>query len=235
MAGLHKDRRFSWRSGLDLLASVGMIVVAGVLLINGRAFRVSAPPRTLSVKLPSEPLPLDGLATKGSRQSQVGLIVYSDFECPFCRRFAVDVLPVLERELIDRDLLLFAFKHLPLESIHPQALAAATLAECGNRNGDFWKIHDRLFAATAISQALIETLAAEANLTRDSSCMTSEGAAVVRQHQKEAEGLGITGTPTLLLGRLQTDGRLLVKKILTGVQSAEAIASAVNALRAADK
>ena len=205
-----------------------MILVAVVLLANGRVFRADASRK--GVTLPIEPVPLDGLATKGSRESPVGLIVYSDFECPFCRRFAVDVLPVVEKDLIDTGLLLVAFKHLPLESIHRHALASATLAECANRQGQFWKIHDRLFSLATISTPGVEALAEGMGFTRDSRCLAREGIAVVREHQKAAAAMGISSTPAFLLGPLQTDGRLLVKRTLRGLQTAAAIASAVKTL-----
>jgi protein-disulfide isomerase len=208
-----------------------MIGVALVLLVNGRVFPAEAPRK--SVTLPVEPVPLDGLATKGSRQSPVGLIMYSDFECPFCRRFAVDVLPVVQRDLIETGLLLVAFKHLPLESIHRRALASATLAECANRRGEFWKVHDRLFSAAALSTAMIDALTLEVGFNQESSCLAGDGIAIVREHQKSAEAMGISGTPAFLLGPLQTDGRVLVKRALRGFQSAAAIAAAVKAMKPA--
>jgi protein-disulfide isomerase len=230
-----RAHRFNWRGGLDLLASIGMIAVAATLLLNGRSLRTSAPPRSPAIAIPSQPVALAGLPTKGDPRASVALILYSDFECPFCRRFALDVLPVVGETLVDKGALLLAFAHLPLESIHRNAFAAAALAECSHRQGRFWEAHDRLFSTTPLSPAVIAALAAEKGLAKDATCLTTEGADVVRRQQQAAGALGITSTPAFLVGTLQSDGRLLVKRTLTGLQSAETIASAVRDLATATK
>ena len=78
---------------------------------------------------------------------------------------------------------------------------------------------------------MIEALTVEMGLNQESPCLAKDGIAVVREHQKLAEALGISSTPAFLLGPLQTDGRVLVKRALRGFQSAAAIASAVKTVR----
>jgi len=65
------------------------------------------------------------------------VIVYGDYECPFCA--AVDVrLHGLELRV--------AFRHFPVRSSHPRAQAAACAAEAAARQDAFWPFHDALFA-----------------------------------------------------------------------------------------
>jgi len=65
------------------------------------------------------------------------VIVYGDYECPFCA--AVDVrLHELELRV--------AFRHFPVRSSHPRAQAAACAAEAAARQDAFWPFHDALFA-----------------------------------------------------------------------------------------
>jgi protein-disulfide isomerase len=226
-----QTRRFRWRNGLDLVASVAMILVAAKVFTTPASLASPTAAHRASIHLPLEPLSLEGLATKGSRQSRVGLILYSDFECPFCRRFAQDVLPVIEKDLIEPGRLLLVFAPLPLDSIHPHAVAAATLAECSRRNGNFWQVHAALFGAAPLSEA-IDRIIRDASVAPSDSCLTKDGLATVRRYQRSAEALGIVSTPTFLLGTLEPDGRLRVKQSLTGVQSALAIAAATNAMTA---
>ncbi len=68
------------------------------------------------------------------------VIVYADFECPFCAalhlrlgRLAVSVL----------------FRHFPVRSSHPRAWPAACAAEAAALQGRFWEMHDALFADQA--------------------------------------------------------------------------------------
>ncbi len=86
-------------------------------------------------------LPVDHV--RGSRSAAAVLIEYGDFQCPTCKQAApaVDLL----RESMGDDLL-FAFRHYPLEQIHPEALIAAEAAECAGAQGRFWEMHALLFA-----------------------------------------------------------------------------------------
>ncbi|MBA2644216.1 MAG: DsbA family protein [Solirubrobacterales bacterium] len=65
------------------------------------------------------------------------VVVYADFECPFCAAVEVRL----------RDLpLRIAFRHFPVTTSHPRAMAAACAAEAAHRQGAFWAMHDALFA-----------------------------------------------------------------------------------------
>src|SRR5687768_2774622 len=63
--------------------------------------------------------------TKGRADAPVTVYEMADFQCPACRLFAVTVLPTLEREYVETGKVRWVFIHLPLTSIHPNAMAAA--------------------------------------------------------------------------------------------------------------
>lgn len=71
------------------------------------------------------------------------LVMYGDFECPYCRR-AAPVVEQLQERMGDR--LSFAFRHFPLAEMHPFALAAAVASEAAALAGKFWPMHDLLYA-----------------------------------------------------------------------------------------
>jgi protein-disulfide isomerase len=79
----------------------------------------------------------------GSPHAPITVVEYGDFECPTCKQAAPSVKLLLER--FDGKVL-FAYRHFPLESIHPHALRAAEAAECAGGQGRFWAMHDLLFA-----------------------------------------------------------------------------------------
>ena len=66
-----------------------------------------------------------------------GVIVYGDYECPFCA--------ALEARLHTLDLRV-CFRHFPVRSSHPRAHPAACAAEAAAEQGAFWEMHDALFA-----------------------------------------------------------------------------------------
>jgi protein-disulfide isomerase len=75
--------------------------------------------------------------------SELTLIEYGDFECPYCRR-AAPIIEEVRRRLGDR--LVFAFRHFPLADLHPFALSAAVAAEGAALKGAFWPMHAKLFS-----------------------------------------------------------------------------------------
>lgn len=75
--------------------------------------------------------------------AELSLVEYGDFQCPYCRA-AVPVVDQVREKLGDR--LVFVFRHFPLAELHPFALSAALAAEGAAIKGQFWPMHDRLFA-----------------------------------------------------------------------------------------
>src|SRR5215213_149668 len=78
---------------------------------------------------------------RGSEDAPL-LVEYGDYECPHSRR-AFREIERVERRLEGG--LRFAFRHFPLNEIHPHALSAARAAEAAARQERFWDMHDRLF------------------------------------------------------------------------------------------
>lgn len=78
----------------------------------------------------------------GPETARVTLVEYADFECPSCGE-AHPVIQAVRRAFGDN--LRFVFRHFPLRSSHPHALAAAKAAVAAGAQGRFWEMHDRLF------------------------------------------------------------------------------------------
>ena len=126
----------------------------------------------LSLSLPAVSEEAFGLpaATLGADDPAVMVRVFSDFECPFCQRYALEILPSLEEGLLDRDDVGFAFHHFPLTSIHANAEPAAEAAQCvADLYGDdaFWPYHDLLFERLDAWKGLGDPLPYFARVTRD--------------------------------------------------------------------
>jgi protein-disulfide isomerase len=78
----------------------------------------------------------------GSPDAPVTVVEYADFECPYCAEAAPGIRLMLARY---GSQVRYAFRHFPLEEVHPHALAAAEASECAAAQGQFWPMHDLLY------------------------------------------------------------------------------------------
>ena len=204
--------------------------VAVAALVIGLAYAVTSRPRPMpqpdpkitppaaTEGAPTEMVSLDGAALRGNRHAPLAVIVYSDFQCPWCAHFANTTFRELDKDYIADGKVVFAFRHLPLSN-HTHAFAAAAAATCAGRQGKFWEMHDRLFAnAKTLKTAPWRTFAADLGLNREQfdSCLDREGPERVRTDLALAEALEISGTPSFLIGRIERDGRVRVLNRLAG-------------------
>lgn len=208
-----------WRLMLDTIATLAMLFTC-VLILRPALF-----PRTAKLTRDSkwglfEPVSLEGAATLGVRSARLGIVEYSDFTCPSSARFARDTLPELRRSHIDTGKVLFAFRHLPLQKIHPTAIRAAEAVECAGAQGHFWEMHDRIFENPA--DLLAETLTLRLgkpgfNAARFEACVNGGWArARIRRDAAEAARLGVTATPTFLVGTVEKGKAVKVTGQISG-------------------
>ena len=184
---------------------------------------LDAPAGTMRLVRPRVPSDAFGTpaATLGDPDAPVTVRVFSDFQCPFCQRYAQQVMPMLEEGLLGDGSVNFAFHHFPLTSIHPNATPAAAAAQCvRDLYGEaFWPYHDAIFERldawgqlgdpepyfvrlTEEVPAVVEAAggAAEARAAVEG-CLADGGATqVVRDATDRAVNLGLQGTPSVFVG-----------------------------------
>lgn len=148
------------------------------------------------------------IRAKGKADAPVTVYEMSDFQCPFCRRHATEVFPILEREYIRTGRVRWVFVNLPLTSLHPNAAPAAELAMCAARAGKFWPVHDLLFqhqqtwAPLANPSPFFLSLADSAGIPRAGIEACLEGGQGRADASADAEGAARTGarsTPTFYI------------------------------------
>ncbi|MEJ2290223.1 MAG: thioredoxin domain-containing protein [Deinococcales bacterium] len=141
---------------------------------------------------------------------------FSDFQCPFCARFATDVFPQLKAELLSSGDVRFEFHYFPLKSIHPNAMTAAEAAECvtaANDPASFWTYHDALFASQDSWSGLSDPVSALVKIASDAGLKTdgvtqcihdgTYSGSIDKAFQAAANDLHLTGTPTLFVDNLK--------------------------------
>jgi protein-disulfide isomerase len=156
-------------------------------------------------------IPIGTSPVMGNSSASITMVEFSDFGCPFCGDFFSNALPGIEKNYIDTGKVRFVFKNFPLETLHPNAMAAAIAAECANEQGTFWKYHDILFENQASWTQVSTTDAAKTfkryaselglNGTSFDSCLDS-GKYTDRINKDEQDGssYGVGGTPTFFIG-----------------------------------
>jgi predicted DsbA family dithiol-disulfide isomerase len=171
-------------------------------------------------RLPSQPVSFEEATSKGSASAKIGLMAWSEFQCPWCQRFVATTFADLNRDYIASGRVLFIFRHLPLEQIHPLAMGAAQAVECAGRQGKFWPMHDLMFLNPKLLAAQhLQKHASRLRLetTAFAACVEgSEAEAKVRHDLAEAEALGVTGTPTFFFGLIDSGNRLKVTHRMSG-------------------
>jgi len=143
----------------------------------------------------------------GASDAPYELVMYGDFECPYCAA-AQSILARVRPRLGDD--LRFAFRHLPLEQVHPHALHAAEASEAAAAQGAFWEMHDALYAARGRLED--DDLVAHARgLGLDGERVAAELSSGARAGRVErdaasARALGISSTPSFFVnGTLYAD------------------------------
>jgi protein-disulfide isomerase len=172
------------------------------------------------------------IALKGRRKSvgrsKVAIVEFSDFQCPYCGSYARETFPRIASSLVDTGRTDYVFRHLPLEKIHPLALDAAVAAECAGDQGRFWDAHDRIFAdQTALSAEVLDGFPQAWSLDRVRFEACRKDAARVKQDGAEALQLGVTATPTFLVGVKEPGDKLRVTRTITGAASVDELTAAV--------
>lgn len=150
----------------------------------------------------------------GQSNAPVTVIEFSDFQCPFCRRFVEETLQEIKRNYVDTGKIRWVYRDYPLSQIHPYAEKAAEAADCAGEQGRFWEYHDLLFKNQAVWSAGGATVefrkyASSLGLEegRFNSCLDS-GKYADEVSKDLADGLkaGVEGTPTFFVNGVKVVG-----------------------------
>jgi protein-disulfide isomerase len=158
--------------------------------------------------------------SKGAPKAPVTVYEMSDFQCPYCRQFALETFPQLERDYIRSGKVRWVFINFPLTSVHQHAAAAAELALCAAKQQGFWRVHDLLFQHQESWAPLKEagpffvSLADSASLAKPAllACLNSpEALNNVRADAEGAARSGASSTPTFYIEGGLVEGALPVE------------------------
>lgn len=161
----------------------------------------------------------------GDANATVTVVEFSDYQCPYCKRHATTVMPDLLKQYADSGQAKFVMREFPIENLHPRAVAASQAALCAKDQGHYWQMHDLLFAdQRAMGDEQLKAHAATLGLDQsafDACYDDNQHIARIRDYQKEAAQMGITGTPSFVLGITDPDdpGKVRLTRFIRGAQS----------------
>ena len=158
----------------------------------------------------------------GLPDAPLELVMYGDFQCPFCSA-AQPILQRVRDRLAGR--LRFAFRHFPLRDVHPDALAAAQASESAAAQGAFWDMHDALYGAggdlgTERLIALAVGIGLDADRVR---AELADGTYLARVEADAAAGraAGVTGTPGFFVNGRRHTGHYDAQSLIAALEGRE--------------
>lgn len=137
--------------------------------------------------------------SRGPDRAVTTVVVFGDFQCPFCRRFA----PVIDSLHVAHPDVRIVERHFPLKDLHPAAFAAALAAECAKDEGLYEKARDVLYSEQVLLEANdwaeIGKKTGVGDPERFATCVKSQQHIdVVNADISDGMRLGVPGTPAVL-------------------------------------
>jgi protein-disulfide isomerase len=173
-------------------------------------------------KDPADAVNIAGRPIRGNPLAKVTVVNFDDLECPFCARMHQELFPGTMEHY--KDLVRYIYKDDPLEDLHPWAMHAAVDANClAAQSGTiYWAyvdyVHGHVGEVTGEDRDLGKSVAALDRIARQEAtvgkldpaqlnvCLAKQDEMQVRASNKEAEALGLDGTPELYVNGERVNG-----------------------------
>lgn len=179
-------------------------------------------PATQEPKGPTK-VSLDNDPVMGNKDAPVTIIEFADYECPFCQKSFLTMIPQLKREYIDTGKVKLVYRDFPLD-FHENAQKEAEAAECArDQGGDntYFKFHDQIYTQTksngtglALTQLPIIAENLGLNTKQFQQCLDSgKFADEVQKDYQDGIAAGVTGTPGWFVGKSNSDNTITAPAI----------------------
>ncbi len=171
--------------------------------------------------------------TLGKSDAPLTLLEFTDYQCPYCRRFQSETWPLLKKNFIDTGKLRFIVRDLPLQ-FHSAARPAAEAAHCAGEQGKFWEMHHALLTGDdPLANGGIDRRAKALGLDVERLHACTQAAryeSAIARNTAAADALGIRGTPAFVIGRIVNGA--LEGQLVSGAQPYDEFDAALKQLLA---
>ena len=145
-----------------------------------------------------------GNASQGEPDAPLTLVEFTDYQCPFCRRFHEQSYPQLKAEYIDTGKLRYVVRDLPLD-FHADARLAARAAHCAGEQDKYWEMHHALFTGRGgLKRPSLLDYAGRIGIDPGAlaSCLESDRyESDIDRDIADASAANVSGTPSFVLGK----------------------------------
>ena len=166
----------------------------------------------------------------GSKSAKIAMIEFSDYQCPFCKRFHEHTFEQIKRAYVDSGRMLYVYRDYPLPN-HRQAPMAAVAANCAGKQGAYWAMQRALFGPGARLQKdfyLASARELKLNLARFERCLSDPNQMnEVMRDARYGSSLGIRGTPAFFIGRIEGE-KIVDVSVVVGAQPYQAFSRAID-------
>jgi len=169
---------------------------------------VAEAPVTQEPKFIRYDIPTEGYPSLGPDDAKIVIVEFSDFQCPYCRRFYEETY----QPLLDTypGQIRFVYRNLPLPpTMHPEAMSAAVASLCANDQEAYWDYHDKLFSSESLNEKTYIQYATDLGLNVEdfTACLSSgKHDDFIAQDMAFSSDLGVQSTPTFFVNGLALVG-----------------------------
>lgn len=153
-------------------------------------------------------IPTEGYPSLGPDDAKIVIVEFSDFQCPYCRRFHEDTYQALLDAYPGQ--IRFVYRNLPLPpTMHPDAMSAAVASLCANDQNVYWDYHEKLFSSETLGEETYIQYATDLGLDVETftACLSSgKHDEFIQQDMDFSSNLGVQSTPTFFVNGLAIVG-----------------------------
>jgi protein-disulfide isomerase len=152
-------------------------------------------------------IPTENSYAIGPADAPITIVEFSDYQCPFCRRWHDEVYEPLLAAYPGK--IRLVYRHFPLTSIHPDAMSAAEAAMCAGEQDAYWPYHEKLFSSDSLGNSTYMQYAQDLklNINTFEACLNGHKyQEVIEADSNAAIDLGINATPTFFINGLRLVG-----------------------------
>ena len=144
----------------------------------------------------------------GRDDAPVTVVEFTDYQCPFCRKYHTETFAQLKKNYIDTGKVRFVSRDLPL-SFHPNAEKAAEAAWCAGEQNKYWELRDTMITNSAdlSPDAIVKYAQANAlDIPSFKACSEADRyKAQIQRDVADASAVGVSATPSFVIGKTARD------------------------------
>jgi protein-disulfide isomerase len=186
----------------------GTTVTAAAPVAQQPSGQVVEAPVTQEAKFTRYDIPIEGYPSLGPDNAKIVIVEFSDFQCPYCRRFHDDTYQALLDAYPNQ--IRFVYRNLPLPpTMHPDAMSAAVASLCANDQNAYWDYHEKLFSSQTLGEETYIQYAADLSLNVEefTACLSSgKHDDFIKQDMAFSSNLGVQSTPSFFINGLFIEG-----------------------------